>query len=138
MHQQLATWVEIVKPHHQRALPCRWVYSTKTDHDGQVTRYKARTVVWGNLQREGIDFRETFSPTVRGEQVRLLIAIGAQLFGNKLKEVGAIQDVTVIAVSTILGVGDVRNAYLNSPLEEDNVLTELPPGCTPTRVAPPG
>jgi hypothetical protein len=90
------------------------------------------------MQREGIDFGETFSPTVRGEQVRLLIAIGAQLFGNKLKEIGAIKDVTVIAVSSILGVGDVRNAYLHSPLEEDNVLTELPPGCPPTRVAPPG
>jgi hypothetical protein len=138
MHDQLGTWQEVFKPLHQRAIPCRWVFATKTDADGEVTRYKARTVVWGNLQKEGIDFGETFSPTVRGEQVRLLIAIGAQIYGHKLRECAHIQDVTVIAVSSILGVGDVKNAYLNSPLEEDNVLTELPQGCKPKRSAPAG
>jgi hypothetical protein len=138
MHEQLGTWQEVIKPQHQRAIPCRWVFSTKTDASGQVTRYKARAVVWGNLQKEGIDFGETFSPTVRGEQVRLLIAIGAQIYGHRLRECGHIQDVTVIAVSNILGVGDMKNAYLNSPLDEDNVLTELPPGCAPKRGAPAG
>jgi hypothetical protein len=138
MHTQLRTWEEVIKPQHQRALPCRWVYSVKTDEHGKVTKYKARTVIWGNMQREGIDFGATFSPTVRGEQVRLLIALGAQLYGSKIRQAGVIKDVTVIAINTILGVGDVRNAYLNSPLSEENVLTELPPGVTPTRFAPPG
>ena len=103
-----------------------------------MIKYKARTVIWGNMQRVGIDFQATFSPTVRGEQVRLLIALGAQLYGNKIRQAGVVNDVSVIAINTILGVGDVRDAYLNSPLSEENVLTELPPGATPTRSAPPG
>jgi hypothetical protein len=92
----------------------------------------------GNMQREGIDFGATFSPTVRGEQVRLLIALGAQLYGRQLRKAGRIHDVTVIGVSNVLGIGDVKDAYLHSALDEDNVLTELPPGSVSERSAPPG
>jgi hypothetical protein len=51
------------------------------------------------MQREGIDFGATSSPTVRGEQVRLLIALGAQLYGSKIRQAGVIKDVTVIAIT---------------------------------------
>jgi hypothetical protein len=89
MHAQLRTWEEVIKPQHQRALPCRWVFnnlpprrrapgrSVKTNEHSKVTKYKARAVIWGNMQRQGIDFGATSSPTVRGEQVRLPIALGA-------------------------------------------------------------
>jgi hypothetical protein len=46
--------------------------------------------------------------------------------------------VTVIAVSDILGIGDVKDAYLQSALDEDNVLTETPPGYQPKCSAPAG
>jgi hypothetical protein len=55
MHEQLETFKKVSVPSHMRALPCRWVYAAKTDGKGTVTRYKARTVVFGNLQKPGID-----------------------------------------------------------------------------------
>jgi hypothetical protein len=60
MHAQLETFKEVSMPSNTRALPCRWVYAVKTDGHGTVTRYKARTVVFGNLQKPGIDYQETF------------------------------------------------------------------------------
>jgi hypothetical protein len=136
MHEQLETFKEVSVPYDTRTLPCRWVFATKTDGKGTVTRYKARTVVFGNLQKPGIDYKETFSPTVRGEQVRLMLAIGAQVQGNRLRARSSI-DVTG-QHSDVLSIGDVKNAYLNSPLDEENVLMELPPGYVPTLKAAAG
>jgi len=127
MHDNMGTFQVVVVPVKTRLLPCRWVYSLKTSNENEVTRFKARTVVWGNMQRPGIDFKETFSPTVRAEQIRLMIAVGARVHGERLRKCADPQ-VAVLSISDVLSVGDVKDAYLNSRLEEDNVLTELPPG----------
>jgi hypothetical protein len=91
MHAQLRIWEEVIKPQHQRALPCRWVSSNlpprrrasgrsvETNEHNKVTKYNTRAVIWGNMQREGIDFEATSSPTVRGEQVRLPTALEAHI-----------------------------------------------------------
>ena len=44
---------------------------------GKLDKLKARIVAKGFTKREGIDYEETFSPTVRFESVRLLIAAAA-------------------------------------------------------------
>ena len=41
---------------------------------GKLDKLKARIVAKGFTQREGIDYEETFSPTVRFESVRILVA----------------------------------------------------------------
>ena len=82
MHDKQKTWREILVPTSQRVLPCQWVFAIKTDTLNNVVKWKARTVLFGNLQQKGIDYNETFSPTVRPEQVRLLIAIAAQIQGT--------------------------------------------------------
>jgi hypothetical protein len=120
-HVEHGTFKEVQVPLHMKVLPCRWVFSVKTDGEGKVIRFKARTVIWGNLQQPGIDFQETFSPTVRGEQVRTLLAIGTQLYGKR--RTGSRIDVAVLGINDVLSVGDVRDAYLNSPLDEDGVYT---------------
>jgi hypothetical protein len=67
MHDEKGTFQEVAVPLKTRLLPCRWTYSLKSSNENEATRFKARTVVWGNVQRPRINFEQTFSPTARGE-----------------------------------------------------------------------
>jgi hypothetical protein len=42
----------------------KWVFTHKYGADGELTRYKARWVLRGDIERAGIDFGETFTPVV--------------------------------------------------------------------------
>lgn len=139
MHDAKGTFKEVLVPARKKLLPCRWVFAVKTDSENSVIRFKARTVVWGNMQRQGIDYEQTFSPTARGEQIRILLAAGAKLHGERLSKLPSAQvGVLSASLDDVLIVGDVEDAYLNSTLEEGNVLTEFPPGYVPKLTAPPG
>jgi len=94
------TW-ELVKPlKGQKVIGCKWVFKKKDGSPGvDATRYKARLVVKGFSQREGIDFNEVFSPIVKHSSIRVLLAIVA-LFDLELEQL------------------DVKTTFLHGDLEE--------------------
>ncbi|KAK2577906.1 hypothetical protein KPH14_000777 [Odynerus spinipes] len=71
------TWVLVEKPYNQKVIDNRWVYTTKLNSDG-TKRYKARLVVKGYTQTEGLDYKETFSPVVRFDTIRTLLSVAAR------------------------------------------------------------
>ena len=58
-------WNLVPRPHDQTVIGTRWVFRHKLDDQGQITRNKARLVVQGYNQEEGIDYDETFAPVAR-------------------------------------------------------------------------
>ena len=101
-------WDLVTPPKDCKVINCKWVFKCKLGEQGQVERYKARLVAQGYSQRPGIDYEETFSPVVRFESVRSVIALAAH--GNmKLHQM------------------DVKTAFLNGELHEE-VFIKQPEG----------
>lgn len=100
------TWEETHLPQGKEAISSRWVFNIKQKPNGEITRFKARLCAKGFAQKEGIDFTDTFSPTVRYDSIRILLAIAVQ------REYEIMQF-------------DVKTAFLNGELKEDVYM--LPP-----------
>lgn len=86
-------------PKDRSAVSCKWVFKSKLKPDGIIERYKARLVARGFHQTKGVDYFETFSPVVRYESVRTVLAMAAKF------------DMEIVQF-------DIKTAFLNSPLEE--------------------
>ena len=102
------TWELKPLPKGQPVVSCRWVFKSKLQPDGTIERHKARLVARGFSQTRGIDCFETFSPVVRYESVRTVLAIVAK------------HDME-------LAQFDVKTAFLNSSLEEE-IYMQQPEG----------
>ena len=71
------TW-ELVKPlKGRRILQNKWVYKIKHEGEGKKERYKARLVVKGFAQKEGIDFTEIRSHVVKMSSIRVILGLVA-------------------------------------------------------------
>jgi hypothetical protein len=68
------TWTPCKLPDNRKALGGKWVYKKKNEPDGSI-RYKARWVVQGFRQVQGIDYDETYAATIRTEVSHLMTAI---------------------------------------------------------------
>ena len=84
------------------------VYTWKVDEHGWVVKAKSKLVARGFKQREGVDFSETFAPTVSSSYVCLLSAIACEY------------DLDLCPIDD--------QAFVQSYLEED-VFLRLPKGC---------
>jgi len=62
-------------PPGRKAIGCKWLYKTKFNSDDTVNKYKARLVIQGCIQRQGVDYHETFAPVAKMTTVRALLAI---------------------------------------------------------------
>jgi len=108
--EKLGTWEFIEAPNNTNIIPCRWVLCCKRDAQGQVSHYKARLVVKGFRQQFGVDYTDTFAPTVRPATLCILLTLGAAK-GDDI----------------IIEQADIKNAYLNSWMHDDEVvLMDIP------------
>ena len=53
------------------------MFKKERGFNGEVRKYKARIIARGFTQEEGVDYANTFSPTVRFESIKLMLAEAA-------------------------------------------------------------
>ncbi|KAH9686972.1 retrovirus-related pol polyprotein from transposon RE1 [Citrus sinensis] len=102
------TWSLVPMDPEYKLVGCKWVFRTKYNTDGSVSKYKARLVAKGFHQTAGVDYSETFSPVVKSSTVRVILSL-AVMQGWKVRQI------------------DVNNAFLNGDLTED-VFMQQPEG----------
>jgi hypothetical protein len=102
------TWKLMRRRHGKRAIPCFWVLTKKQNQDGSVKKYKARLVILGNRQEYGIDYKETFSPTLKFTSIRLLLHLAT-------------------VWNWVVYQFDIKTAFVNGDLDEE-VYMKQPDG----------
>ena len=99
-------WDLVELPKEIETIGCKWIFKTKHDSKGNVERYKARLVAKGYTQKEGIDYKETFSPVSNKNSLRIVMALVAH-FDLELHQM------------------DVKTTFLNGDLHEDVYIDQL-------------
>jgi len=92
----------------EEPIGCKWIYKRKINQDGS-TRYKARLVIKGYEQKEGIDYDETYALVSKMATFRLILALATQ-HGWDVHHM------------------DVMTAFLNPTIDQDNLYMEMPLG----------
>ncbi|RVW84163.1 Retrovirus-related Pol polyprotein from transposon TNT 1-94 [Vitis vinifera] len=64
-------------PEGVKPIGCKWIFKSKGDSKGNIVRYKARLVAKGFIQKEGIDYKKTFSPISSKDSFRIIMALVA-------------------------------------------------------------
>nr|GEV21160.1 hypothetical protein [Tanacetum cinerariifolium]GEV23259.1 hypothetical protein [Tanacetum cinerariifolium] len=101
-------WILIDLPYKKRAIGTKWVYRNNKDERGVVLRNKARLVVVGYRQEEGIDYDEVFVPVARIEAIGIFL------------DFASFMGLTVYQM-------DVKSAFLYGTIDEEVYVTQ-PPG----------
>lgn len=73
------TYGLVVLPKVKRVLRNKWVFKLKKDDGSKKLRYKAKLVVKGFTQRQGVDYDEIFSPVVKMTSDRMVLGLVASL-----------------------------------------------------------
>ena len=102
------TWDIVPLPPSKHVVSCKWVHAKKHHSDGTLERLKSRLVARGFTLSYGIDYFETFSPVVKMDTVRLLLALSARF-------------------QWLIRQFDLKNAFLHGDLTKE-VYMQHPPG----------
>ena len=111
------TWELVDLPPGCKPLGYKWIFKRKLKTDGSIDKYKARLVVKGFRQKEGLDYFDTYSPVTRITSIRMLIAI-ASLYNPEIHQM------------------DVKTAFLNGELDEE-IYIEQPEAVSYTHLTLP-
>ncbi|KAD2805416.1 hypothetical protein E3N88_38793 [Mikania micrantha] len=106
--KKLGVWQLVDKPKGAKVIGTRWVLRCKKDDHGIIVRNKARLVVQGFRQIEGLDYNEVFAPVARLEAIRIFLAYAS------FKKFKVYQM-------------DVKSAFLHGVISE-TVYVNQPPG----------
>jgi predicted RNA-binding Zn-ribbon protein involved in translation (DUF1610 family) len=106
---QNGTFTLVPKPTNKNILSCRWLFKKKINENGDVDRYKARLVVRGFQQKEGMDYSQTFAPVMKYSSLRILLAY-ATIYNCEIEQL------------------DVETAFLNAKVSEE-IYIQQPDGC---------
>ena len=71
------TWELVDLPPGSKPLGYKWIFKKKMKADGSIDKYKAKSVIKGYKQKEGLDYFDTYSLITRISSIRMLIAIAA-------------------------------------------------------------
>nr|GEY52524.1 zinc finger, CCHC-type [Tanacetum cinerariifolium] len=79
---------------------CKWIFKRKMKVDGTIDRFKARLVIQGFRQKEGIDYFDTYALVSRITTIKLMLALAA-------------------IHNLVIHQMDVKAAFLNGDLDEE-------------------
>ena len=111
MHDELASmahndvWDLVDLPLRCKPIGCKWVFKTRHSPDGKVERYKAKLVAKGYSQRDGINYKKTFSSVSTKDVFRVFMALVAH-FDLELHQM------------------DVKTTFLNGDLFEEVYMVQ--------------
>ena len=99
------TWELTEAPQNRKVIQSRWVFKVKRDGTGHMIRHKALLVTKGFTQQAGIDYSKTYSPVVRHDSLRVILAIAGKL------------DLEIVQM-------DVKTAFLYGDLQEELYMAQ--------------
>jgi hypothetical protein len=59
---KMGTWSYVTLPSGRTSMPCKWAFKRKLLADGLLLRYRARLVLKGFCQRNGVDDDKVCAP----------------------------------------------------------------------------
>ncbi|UYV71898.1 hypothetical protein LAZ67_9000983 [Cordylochernes scorpioides] len=71
-------WTLVPRENGMKVINSKWVYSTKKTPSDGIYKRKARLVAVGCNQKYGVDYKESFSPVLKKESLRTIVALATQ------------------------------------------------------------